>query len=170
MSLDLFRIRPVLRDRGEEQARKPCRQVRPGLPLRVKVRAQSGEILFEISVSRGRWPTGQHVPGTIVDAPPEDVLALAELFRNCFLVFRLERKMALDRRRILKLGLARADIVELRRRISAERVEITYAPRRIDSLQRFEQRGLTGFVRSDQNRFALFDVEVASIANTAVFL
>src|SRR5205823_10286197 len=95
--------------------------------------------------------------------------AFAELGLERFLVFRVEREVCFDHSDVARQDFAAVDVVKFGARIIAEWIEPARSKRRIDSLNRFEEGGLAGLVRPDQNRFAFFDIEPAAIANAAIF-
>src|SRR5207302_6637503 len=135
----------------------------------VDVGAEAGEIFFDIAKFGDGRAADQIVPEVVVEFSADGVLAFAELEVERFLVFGSEPEVRFHHRDVAGKDFAAVDVIKLGARIIAEWIEPARAKRRIDSLNRFEEGGLAGLVRPDQNRFAFFDIEPAAIANAAIF-
>ena len=108
------------------------------------------------------------MPGAVVRPPAVHIHAVAELHWDGLLVLATESEVRLHQRCIFETNFARYDVVEFRTRIIAERIEIAERSGRIDFVKGFQHRGLARFIRADQNRLRIFDIEQAGIANTPV--
>src|SRR6202011_2446563 len=130
---------------------------------------EPGEIFFDVAKFGDGWTADQIVPEVVVEFSAGDVFAFAELGLKRFLVFRVEPEVRFHHGDVARKNFTAVNIIKLGARIIAQWIEPARSKRRIDALNRFEQGGLAGLVRPDQNRFAFFDIEPAAIANAAIF-